>query len=616
MHLSKALALAFASMLSGAGAHLGAAPEAAVRLLVLNSDGPESAAPAGFDEISVPALQEKLGARVEEFTEYLVLNRFTGPEHERELAQSLRTRYQNRDIRLLVTVGFPALDFARRHAEQFLAGIPVVFVAVEKRRIEGSLLPRNFTGVVHEDTWPWALGEILRLAPKTREVVVVAGSAPFDREYLEDLKKRLRPFEGHVKFRYLSELPMLDTLAVVSRLPSDTIVLQCPYTVDSRGQALSEEGVPRLIYRAASVPVFALVGKNLGDGFVGGPMAAYRERYLETADIAYQLLRGLQPREIAVRTAVPEHPMAFDWRQLQRWHISEVPLPANSLVAFRADPPWRQYSRFIASAAAIVLAEAALIFGLLIQRSRRRRAETSLRLSRNRVRNLAGRLIVAQEDERKRIARDLHDDLSQQLAVLGILVSSIKRDLDASSGPAYRRLEDLQKRLRAAGDGVRELSHSLHPAALQHSGLAAALGKQAEEFSRRTGIATQFRTTVDRALYMPPEIALCFYRIAQEALHNTEKYSGAREASLHLDYRDGAFELIVEDGGVGFEPAGMDHASGLGLTSMEERVRFLKGFLEIQSGPGRGTRISARVPFVPPPPVAEPVPDPGMGTHK
>jgi signal transduction histidine kinase len=257
------------------------------------------------------------------------------------------------------------------------------------------------------------------------------------------------------------------------------VVIQGPFTSDSRGQILTDEGAPKLIYRAANAPVYALVGRNLGEGLVGGPTAAYRERYLLAADLIYRVLRGEKASAIPVETASPEHIRAFDWRQLRRWHIREDRLPPGSLIAFRERSAWERYRRLIASVMIFCFLETALVVGMLIQRSRRRRAERVLLQSRDEVQNLAGRLIVAQEEERKRIARELLDDVSQRIASLAFLISSVKRHVGFPSPQTRSCIEDLQKGLGSLHDGIRQLSHELHPGMLDILGLAATLRKHA-----------------------------------------------------------------------------------------------------------------------------------------
>jgi hypothetical protein len=127
-------------------------------------------------------------------------------------------------------------------------------------------------------------------------------------------KAQFLPYASKVRFLYLVDLPLLDTLAILNQLPANTVVIQSSFNWDSRGQILTDDGALRMIYATANAPVYALIGRNLGQGFVGGPMPAFRERYLLAASVIYRILQGEKAASIPVQTAVPQHAMAYDWR--------------------------------------------------------------------------------------------------------------------------------------------------------------------------------------------------------------------------------------------------------------------------------------------------------------
>jgi len=225
-----------------------------------------------------------------------------------------------------------------------------------------------------------------------------------------------------------------------------------------------------------------------------------------------------------------------------------------------------------------------------------RRNEQTLRESHARIEDLVGRLIVAQEEERKLLARELHDDVNQQLAVLAIGLSHLKQTLSGADAGIQEQIARLSKATAWLSERIRSVSHELHSTVLQHVGLAAALSSYCEEFSRREGITIgfDFREGVDA---VPPEAALCLYRVAQESLRNITKHSRARSAMVELSQTRDAVELKVSDQGVGFEPGQLLESRGLGVVSMEERVKLLHGSLEVVARPGAGTELKARIPW-------------------
>ncbi|HEU5154724.1 MAG TPA: histidine kinase [Gemmatimonadales bacterium] len=224
-------------------------------------------------------------------------------------------------------------------------------------------------------------------------------------------------------------------------------------------------------------------------------------------------------------------------------------------------------------------------------------SEAALRHSHARTRSLAGRLITAQETERTRIARELHDDVSQRLATLAIGLSSMKRELPAGCGHLSEELQRYQEWAVELADEIRNLSHELHPGVLRHAGLAAALKSVCGEVERKRGLAVSFEAAPDQLEDVPPEIALCLYRVAQETLHNAATHARARHVLVSLISRDDELELSVRDDGCGFDLGAARRKGGLGLLSIDERVRLVGGLVELTTAPGRGTTVAIRIPF-------------------
>jgi PAS domain S-box-containing protein len=210
--------------------------------------------------------------------------------------------------------------------------------------------------------------------------------------------------------------------------------------------------------------------------------------------------------------------------------------------------------------------------------------------------DLAGRLIHAQEEERARIARDLHDDVSQQIAGVGILLSGLKRSL-RPSGPQPEideALVGLQERTARLADSIRHLSHELHPGMLKHTGLVAALEQHCAEVERHHGLTITLSASGDLDS-LEFDAALCLYRVTQEALTNIVRHARARTTRIELTRTALAVELRVTDDGVGFIAAERTR-SGLGLRSIDERVRIAHGSVRVESTPGHGTRVVVQIP--------------------
>jgi PAS domain S-box-containing protein len=220
--------------------------------------------------------------------------------------------------------------------------------------------------------------------------------------------------------------------------------------------------------------------------------------------------------------------------------------------------------------------------------------DAALRLSQEQLRALTGSLITAQEEERERVARELHDDLNQRLAALAMQTGAIMQQIPDSAAGLKDQAHALYDSLGRVADDVRHIAHELHPSILEHFGLAVALRSCCEEFSKLEDIKVRFRQH-EAPENIPADAALCLYRVAQESLRNIAKHSGTKAASVVLAGAAGAIHLAVIDRGKGFDP---DQATeGLGLVSITERVRLAGGSVSVASRPGQGVRIEVRIPL-------------------
>ena len=225
-----------------------------------------------------------------------------------------------------------------------------------------------------------------------------------------------------------------------------------------------------------------------------------------------------------------------------------------------------------------------------------RENEAGLRASHSEIQHLAGRLIAAQETERTRIARDLHDDVSQQLAGLSISLSTLKRDIREGDVDVRAEIALLQQRTIALADNVRRLSHDLHPGVLHHAGLVSVLSAHCADLRRLHPLVVHFSTTDDFET-LDRDDALCLYRVAQESLRNVITHSGATHADVRLTWVGQTVQLTISDDGKGFDAVETRRTStGLGLVSISERVRLAGGSASIATELNKGTRIQVVIP--------------------
>jgi len=220
----------------------------------------------------------------------------------------------------------------------------------------------------------------------------------------------------------------------------------------------------------------------------------------------------------------------------------------------------------------------------------RKQAEADLAKSREALRMLAGGLLSVQEEERRRLARELHDDLTQRLAVLAIEAGTLEQQLE-SSPPAIRdKIAQMKEQMVRLSSDVHDISRQLHPSIIDDLGLRQAIQSECVNFAKRESVVVTYEPE-DVPRRIPRDLSVCLYRIVQEGLRNIARHAKVAEARVRLAGRGNTITLTIEDSGVGFDPAEVRGGAGLGLVSMEERARLIQGEFTVKSKPGQGTVI-------------------------
>jgi PAS domain S-box-containing protein len=205
---------------------------------------------------------------------------------------------------------------------------------------------------------------------------------------------------------------------------------------------------------------------------------------------------------------------------------------------------------------------------------------------------MSRKLIEAHEQERTRIGRDLHDDVVQRLAMLALELEQ----LEDNPSEVRSRVQELRKQTTEISNDVQALSHELHSSKVEYLGAVGGMKSWCKEFGERQGIQIEFKSR-EANISLAPEVGLCLFRVLQEALHNAAKHSGVKRIEVQLREDSCEIHLVISDLGRGFDLETAMQGRGLGLTSMQERVRLVNGIVEIQSKPMGGTTVHVRVPL-------------------
>ena len=572
------------------------------RVVLLYDERTDLPGLAILDASLVQSLTSGQEGSLEVYREPMDLSRFGSDAYLQMLRDHLRAKYAAKKIDVAIAAMGPSLDFLLGPGDPVFPGTPIVFCGIDRRELERRALPDHVTGVLLKREFSPTLQVALRLHPDTRRVVFVGGTSEFDARLVEQARGEFRSYEGRLSFSYLTTRSLRELLAELANLPPHTIVLYSTLFRDGAGEAFSPHEVAEHITAASNVPVYGFLDQFLGRGIVGGHLYSLATHGQQAAHLARQILAGKRPSELPFVESSAGADL-FDWRQLKRWQIAESLLPQGSVVRFRETSTWERYKSTITVVVGIVALQSGLIVALLFERRVRRRTqktldnnEKTLRRSHERIRDLAGQLITTQEAERARIARELHDDISQQLAGFSIALSSLKQrpeamhnvDLQEGLGALLYRTIDIS-------EGIRQISHELHPSVLLHAGLVVSLKSHCDEFAKQHSICVALRAEPDLGA-IDAKAALCLYRITQEALRNIAKHAAARKVDVILSRVGDEVLLAVVDDGNGFDlEKERQHGGGLGLRSIDERVHLLRGHMGLETAPGRGTKVWVRL---------------------
>jgi PAS domain S-box-containing protein len=345
-------------------------------VLALYGSRPDLPANIIVDEIIRSTLERELGPRLDFYAEFLDTARWPEGETQSAVHDFLRRRYAHRKLSAIVAVAWPAINFIRLYGDELFPGVPIV-VYGDLDALRDWEPGRPITGVLGKVDLSGTVELILRLQPRTREILVISGASPSDQLLQSMARRQLDQLKKRVKLTYVDTGSVGDFVSTVAQVPDGTVILFLSMYEDSAGNRLLSHEVLSRIAKEARVPVYHQGASHVGLGIVGGVVFNPESLGRETAQLTLRVLRGERLQDLPVQESKSSVPMV-DWRQLKRWGLDEKRLPAGTIVRFREASVWQSYKWYIIGGISLILVESLLIGGLMWQRARRREANRAL----------------------------------------------------------------------------------------------------------------------------------------------------------------------------------------------------------------------------------------------
>ena len=520
-------------------------------------------------------------------TEYMDVVLQDDKEYVNEWSEVVRLKYSKYPPDVVIPVFFPAYAFAVMNREMFFPGCPMVFCAVPQSFAESQKSKRNITGVGAQfDNRP-SMEVIKKVLPGTKKLLILSGKSRLDIWLSEIAMRQSEIAFPEIEFKALAGLTPAEAALEFVQAGPDTAGLLLSFELDNYGNRMNTTEYLHELNKVSTVPIFGCYDTILGHGILGGALISPTDFGNATGKIAGRVLNGESADDIP-KDYSQTYTIAFDHEVLRKFGISESRLPAGAKVINRKPTIWSQYGRYISTGVAALLVQSAIIVSLLLNRSKRIAAEKE-------AQSLAGRILSAGEEERRYLARELHDDVSQRLAAVSIETGTLENKMSESS-EIKEPLGKLKKNLIGICDDLHRMSRHMHPSVLDDFGLADALRSECGELSQRWGIPIELHCS-KRFPEIPKSVALCLYRVAQESLWNAIRHSGGSKITIELKSDAEFVYMDISDDGKGFEPSTVQKTRRLGLASMSERIRLVSGTIRTLSAPGQGVTISVVAPI-------------------
>jgi signal transduction histidine kinase/ABC-type uncharacterized transport system substrate-binding protein len=437
------------------------------RVLMLHSFGPRFKPWSDYEQTIRSEISRRWLKPVDFLDHSLVNARQDDENSEAAFVEYLRALYADRPVDLIVAIGAPAATFVQGHRQRLFSATPMVFTAVEQRRVQFEKLTENDTVVAVAHDFPAAFDNILHVLPLTKTIAVVNGASPNETFWLEEMRRELAPLAGRVELRWYNEKSFEEILIDAARLPPHSAIFWHLMNVDAAGVAHEANDALNKLSSSANAPIFSYDGSFFGEAIVGGPMHSVLELSQNAAAVAIRILNGEKPGDIKTPPTGFAAPK-FDWHQMQRWGIAESILPPGSTIYFREPTVWERYWWQIALTTTVILLQAGLISGLIREHRRRQLAEVQ---SRQRLAELARVMRFSTAGE---LTASIAHEINQPLGAIltnAETAQAILKSPNPDTAELNEIVDDILKDDRRASEVIRRMRSLLKKAPFELKGL-------------------------------------------------------------------------------------------------------------------------------------------------
>jgi signal transduction histidine kinase len=531
------------------------------------------------------------------YVEYMDADRMVHDEDLHDLYLAYKRKYRGLEFNAVCVTDEPALRFMIDYGPRLFPGAPVAFSGIIY--IDESHLKRihNFTGVRAQPDVKANIDLILRLHPGTKNVVFINEATNEGQRLHEEFLTAMLLFPS-LTVQFFEDVDTKEIFRSITKLTRDSVIFYGVFRRDKVGRVFDYREIVTLLSRNTQVPIYSPWDFNLGYGIVGGAMKAGFSQGEAAGMQVLQLLRGAE-YETMPEIVKPRNQYIFDYNQLRRFNIGQDKLPENSLIVNGPETLYEKHKNLVHTVMAIFLILLTIISVLLLIIRFKRRTENQLKTSQEKLRSLGRRLAEIEEKAMKNISRELHDEVGQNLTVLGVNLNILRSIIPQKGSDLIEsRISDSLTLVKQTTQKVRNLMGMLRSPVLDDYGLVAALQFYSEQYSERTGIAVQVRGPDVRPM-IRARCESALFRIVQESLTNVLKHAHATEVIITVDVNNAKLHLSIEDNGQGFDQNQFRETGsqrGWGLATMSERALAVNGSFRVESSPGFGTQVIVEVP--------------------